>query len=439
MNYVIDGSIRRAGDHVHVRAALLRSADSVYVWSDHYEAPIGDILAMEQRIAENVAQETCVALSPALSRTSIPEAYQAFLKGRHATRQFSYFRQQVYSLEAQAFLARALELDPACAEALAEMGYLEYLRWEVSGDGGLLDRSDVALRRSLELDPGNPDAHYTAGRNAIIALDSNRALEHARLALIYAPHACRSNLLLGGALWAKGLWEDAERASRRAITADPLNLCCYTDNANVLALLGRHKEAIARAEEALHVEPDAGAALSTLAGAYILRGDLESASRVFRSAYEESAPGEQDILEIGLGFLSAAAGEMEQARRVRDRYSRNPVALSLFAVHLYVFLCSLCGEAEEAAKLIGCHPYLGNYRSLISLWPLWPLRRCHFFQRLLEERYDWWRRDISAIGPQLWRRPPCLSDPNQFLKSTLRFPGAVESARLERGAMIELR
>jgi TolB-like protein/Flp pilus assembly protein TadD len=414
VNYVVDGSIGRVADQVRVRVRLLRLPDSVYVWSDQYEARVGDIPAMEQRIAESVARETCFALGPALPGTAIPEAFQNFLKGRHATRQFSYFRQEVYSLEAQRFLARALELDPAYAEALAEVGYLEYLRWEVSGDGRRLDGSAVALRRSLELDAANPDAHYTAGRNAIMALDSNSALEHAKLALRYAPHACRSNLLLGGALWAKGLWEDAERASRRAITADPLNLCSYTDNANVLGLLGRNREAIARAEEALHVEPGAVAALSTLAGAHILRGDLENAARVFRSALEKSPAGEQHIFDIGLAFLSAAAGDIEQARRVRGRYSGNPAAVSLFGVHFYVFLCSLCGEVDEAAQLIAGHPYLGNYRSLISLWPLWPLRSSHLFRRLLEERYEDWRHDIAALGPQLWRRPPSLTDPNRF-------------------------
>jgi hypothetical protein len=165
--------------------------------------------------------------------------------------------------EAQQFLARALELDPAYAEALAELGYLSICDGR-PGNGNPW-ASDVVLRRSWNWS-GQPGRalHRQPKCNSGVGIRSR-------------PRACRLfeicptcesiNLLLGGALWA-GLWEDAER-SRRAIAADPINLCGYADNSSLLSLLRRHQEAIARAEEACTSNLPWGGAEHARGGVYL--------------------------------------------------------------------------------------------------------------------------------------------------------------------------
>jgi bifunctional DNA-binding transcriptional regulator/antitoxin component of YhaV-PrlF toxin-antitoxin module len=68
-----------------------------------------------------------------------------------------------------------------------DRGDYRLVRREATGDPAWLDRSEITLRRCLVLDPANANAHFSIGVNAIFRLQSDKGLEHARLALKYAP------------------------------------------------------------------------------------------------------------------------------------------------------------------------------------------------------------------------------------------------------------
>src|SRR5262245_16494384 len=88
-DYVLEGSVRRAGERVRVTAQLVQVADQTHIWAQTYERAMGDVLVLEGEVERSVARAIAMKLAPeaearlASARPVRPEAYQAYLKGRY--------------------------------------------------------------------------------------------------------------------------------------------------------------------------------------------------------------------------------------------------------------------------------------------------------------------------------------------------------------------
>src|SRR5208282_352357 len=89
VQYVLEGSFRRAADRIRVTAQLIQVKDQTHIWAQDYDRRPEDILAVQDEVAVAVAQEIQVRLTPqqrtdlARGRTVEPDAYEAYLKGRY--------------------------------------------------------------------------------------------------------------------------------------------------------------------------------------------------------------------------------------------------------------------------------------------------------------------------------------------------------------------
>jgi adenylate cyclase len=89
VQYVIEGAVARSGNRVRVTAQLIEGAADRHVWAESYELDLGDVLSLEGEIAKAVAREVQVRLNPeveklfARQRKIVPQAYEAYLKGRY--------------------------------------------------------------------------------------------------------------------------------------------------------------------------------------------------------------------------------------------------------------------------------------------------------------------------------------------------------------------
>jgi TolB-like protein/DNA-binding winged helix-turn-helix (wHTH) protein len=119
VDYLLAGSVRRAGDRVRVTAELVDAASGYQLWSDKYELPLGDILDLQDEIAERVATALEVKLglgdSAELGMTRDVAAYDEFLRG---VWQFTEFRPETIPLAIE-HMNRAIALDPSFARAWA--------------------------------------------------------------------------------------------------------------------------------------------------------------------------------------------------------------------------------------------------------------------------------------------------------------------------------
>ena len=161
---ILEGSVRRSGSRIRVRAQLINAADGSHLWSERYDRELSDIFAVQDEISAAIAR----ALRVKFSRDAAPErytpklaAYEAYLKAR-------YLQAKVTpeSLElARRCYEQASELDPAFGMAHAGLGYywlsLAHFGRHSAHECVLASRAEV--QRALQIDPSLPDAHASLG------------------------------------------------------------------------------------------------------------------------------------------------------------------------------------------------------------------------------------------------------------------------------------
>ena len=225
--YLVQGSVRKAGETLRITAQLIDASDGSHLWSEQYDRPMQDIFAIQTEIAEAIAEELRVPLGlkegeRLVSPTEDLEAYDLYLAGRARMRERGEGIQQAIELFEGA-IARDSNWAPAWA-GLAESRALVPYYARTTVDSTLwaesLDGAERAARRALELDPKNA--------SALVALGN--------------VHRDR---------WE---WEEAEAVYLRALTLDPENVEAHQQYGEFLAYVGRLDEAHASARRALALD-----------------------------------------------------------------------------------------------------------------------------------------------------------------------------------------
>ena len=249
---VIEGSVAQAGENVRVTAQLIDARRDAHLWARSYDRRRGDVLALQGEIATAIAREVKGALSPAQQarlaapRPVDPEAYDLYLRGRHAWNE----RTPEGLRSAVEFLERAVLKDPEFALAHAALADA-YSLSAAPGDAGRVAQAKSAASRAL-------------------ALDENLAEAHASLA--------------AAAHWHDADGEGAERGFKKALALHPGYASAHQWYAILLSERGRHSEALAEAEAALRLDPLSGPMRMTVARAHYYARRYEDAVTHARSA-----------------------------------------------------------------------------------------------------------------------------------------------------------
>jgi TolB-like protein len=247
--WLVEGSVRRAGDRIRVSATLVRAADEVRVWSEDIDATLDDVFAVQERVASRIVDALDVEISPEETRrlanwgTRNAAAYDAYLKGVALSDQF-YMREKLEA--SRTHYERALAIDPAFAPALAGLAFVEaQIYRSFQADPARLERADALVARALAIDPRLPEARMAAGEIRGMRFDYEGGAQELRTATQDDPRNYRAWDEL---CWALGYItpprsQEAERACRRAIELSPSYPEAYYHLARVLAQQGRVPEA----------------------------------------------------------------------------------------------------------------------------------------------------------------------------------------------------
>ncbi len=225
--WLLEGSVRRAGDRIRVTTTLLKAADGLGVWSEDAEAKLDDIFAMEERIAARTVDALALKLTPDERRslsdwgTRNAKAYDEYLQGQ-AIYESSARREQFDA--ALSHFERALLIDARFAPALAGLASVEaqYYR-DFDSDPARLSRAEELARRALEIDPHLGRASLALGEVYVARFDYGAAAaQFARL----TEDEPRSYLAWDYLGWAEGYQTppraaEAEQAIRRSIELNP--------------------------------------------------------------------------------------------------------------------------------------------------------------------------------------------------------------------------
>jgi non-specific serine/threonine protein kinase len=333
--YVLEGSLRRAGNRLRITARLVETSTARSVWAERYDRQMEDVFAIQDEIAQSIAKALKLMLTEQEKRaiekapTTDVQAYDYYLKGRQY---FHSFRRKSFDFARQLF-ARAIVIDPKYALAyagVADCCSFLYLWWDASDDN--MKEAEVASRKAVELDPELAEAHVSRG----LALQMNKKYEeahkefetairlnsklfdayyfYARLhyqrgeleeaAQLYEkacwanPEDFQSPMLLGQTFFGLGRKLEGEAVRQRALRIIEKHLELHPDDARALYLgaaglfqAGQRERALEWARRALSVDPDDPMVLYNVACSYALLGLNEEAISCLEKVMAQSSSG----------------------------------------------------------------------------------------------------------------------------------------------------
>ena len=223
---LIEGSVLREADQVRVSAQMIEAATDRNLWADRYDREISSILALQSEVAQAIAREIQVTLTPGeqallgRARTVNPEAYDAFLKGM-----FHWYELTPADLNtALHYFELALQKDPNYAPA--HVGIFQV--WA--------GRQQMELAAPSEAGPRAREAALRA-----VELDDTLAEAH--------------NALAGLKAWTDWDWVGAEAAFQRALDLDANFAYAHAGYSHLLANIGRTEKAVQHSQRAIELDP----------------------------------------------------------------------------------------------------------------------------------------------------------------------------------------
>jgi non-specific serine/threonine protein kinase len=241
--YVLEGSIRRAGNRVRITAQLVEASTRYSVWAERYDRQLEDVFAIQEEIARSIAQALRITLTPqeektmARKPTENSQAYDFYLRGR------SYTRRENLDYALQMF-EQAIQLDPNFALAHAGIAHMCGLIYELRDQNPKwIERGLAACDRATALAPDLPEVLVAHARISYAQKKYHETALLAQRAIERKPDCEGSWTILGRAYFASGHYEEAAVLTERAIEANG-------DDYNIFVPYGRALERLGRKEEA---------------------------------------------------------------------------------------------------------------------------------------------------------------------------------------------
>ena len=300
--YVLEGSIRRAGNRLRITAQLVETMTRHSAWAERYDRAMEDVFAIQDEIARSIAQALRVTLSPqeektiARKPTENLQAYDHYLRGR------TYTRRENLDFALQMF-EQAIKLDPNFALAHAGVASVCGMMYELrEQQSKWLERGLLACDRALALDPQSAEVLVARARLFYTQKRFDQAVDYARLAIERKPDCESAYNILGRALFSSDRYEETAALVERAMEANGDDYNTYIPYINVLGRLQRHDERMALSrrmvvtlEKQLEIVPEDVRARILLAGQYAETGRGEDAIRQLQTAVA-LRPGDSNVV-----------------------------------------------------------------------------------------------------------------------------------------------
>jgi TolB-like protein/Flp pilus assembly protein TadD len=251
VRYIVEGSIRRAGNHVRVTAQLIDAGTGNHLWAERFDRELKDIFSVQDDIARRIV----TSVAPRIEAEGIDLARR---KPPQDMRAYDYFLRAKLLLEAphagadlnqaREYCDRAIEIDPSYARAHAQKAFtyvIGILLMEPENVEEWRRRALQCAESAVSLDPMDEFCHWSLGEAAVQAKQHDRALDHMARALAINPND--ANILAGsGYIYAiTGNPEAGLRQMGTALERNPSSPSWYHWlRGTILYVLGRFDEAL---------------------------------------------------------------------------------------------------------------------------------------------------------------------------------------------------
>jgi adenylate cyclase len=226
VRYLLQGSVRRAGDGVRITAQLIDAESGQHIWGGRYDGALEDIFALQDDVTRKIVSALQVTVTEAehlrLARrqTNHLDAYDRFLQG-----QWSFFGFTAEgNARARTHYERAIELDPAFARAVAALALTHAwdYRWGWSSEPAVsLAMAQDLVGRAMILDDSVPQVRWVHAYVLLLHGEFEQALAEARYAVALDPNYADGYGLLAFIHVAMGEAREALAAMERAVSLNP--------------------------------------------------------------------------------------------------------------------------------------------------------------------------------------------------------------------------
>ena len=282
---ILEGSVQKIGDSVHVNVQLIRAASDDHLWAESYNRKLDDVFSVEGEVAQTVAEALNARLSGAEQQaiaaipTDNPAAYEVYTRGR-AIETGSYdMPSRLRALDAYQEAAR---MDPRFALAHAHaaiVGSFIYFNGDAAEKvtaASLKQSADSALQLQPELGEALLARGFYRYR---VLRDYPAALQDFQAAQQRLPNDAEVLAAMAALERRLGRWDDAVSHAQASLSLDPRNMMTLLGNAyELFGYLRRFDEARKILERASEIEPDSPSVFSTRASIEQSDGRLDAAA-----------------------------------------------------------------------------------------------------------------------------------------------------------------
>jgi adenylate cyclase len=282
VQYVLEGSIRKASNRVRITVQLVDATTSHHLWAERYDRELTDIFALQDEIVQKIVTTLKLQLTLWEQGVLVPkttenlEAYDYYLRGQaywwHVTKEGNVLARQMFE--------KAVELDPTYATAYIGLGatYFVDWAWQWSQDPRGFQQCVALAQRAIALDDSLPQAHVFLGIAYLWQRQHEQAIAEVERSIALDHNSADSHVWLAHALKFVGRAEETIRVVDKAMRLNPRYPVNYLFELGMTSLwTGRYQEAVSAFKGMLARAPDHLPGHLHLAASYSELGQEEEA------------------------------------------------------------------------------------------------------------------------------------------------------------------
>ena len=283
VRYVLEGSVRKAGDRARITAQLIDALTGHHLWAERYDRDLKDIFALQDEITMKIVTALRVKLTEGEQARLYDrgtENLDSFLKVLQGWQRFFRFNRDDNFVARQMF-EEAITFDLKNPSAYAMLAWTHQMDvWYGSSESPRksMERASELAKRALALDDTLDYAHSLLGHIYLMTRQYEEAIAEGERAVSLSPNGADAHAHLAMTLHYVGRPEEAIALFKKATRLNPMPPNWYLFGlGNTYCLAGQYKEAIATIQKAIRHNPDDLMAHIALATSYSMGGREEDA------------------------------------------------------------------------------------------------------------------------------------------------------------------
>ncbi len=347
---IVEGSVLRSGNRVRITAELIEAATDRHLLTRTYERNMGDVLDLQNEIAQAVAGEIQAKLTPqekgrlARSRKVDPDAYVAYLEGEHWVDNLT---EESLTKSIDSF-QKAIGLDSNYAEAYAGLvtAWVHLVSMGAVSFEEVHQETIAAANKALQIDDSLAEPHVAMSMAKFLEWDWAGADMEIQKAIKLNPGNVRAHTLYLYELRHRGRAMESIAEAKRAIALDPLSPFTHEVFGDAYLSARQYDLAIEQYQKALELNPSQADSRDALGWCYVYQGLY---NKGIEEIHKSDGGGSDPNLSPEIAYVYAISGNQNKARKILERLrglsSQVPIAPHHFAL-VYTGL----GDKDEAFR-----------------------------------------------------------------------------------------